>query len=138
MSQRLAKEIAEMLDAAGVGIYSTTDPTTRTIFTGRLPAGVREGINIVESIGAPPHEYTDQQYPTLDFYSRSDSPDQGHYLLELVFNLLHRRNGYTTTNWYVYNSSALGDIVDIDEDRETGKLYRLSVQFICRNLNNVS
>lgn len=138
MSQRLAKEIAELLDAAGVGVYSTANPTTRTIFTGKLPSGVAEGINIVESIGAPPHIYTDQQYPTLDFYSRSDSPDQAHYLLELVFNLLHRRNGYSTTNWYIYNSSALGDIVDLDEDRETGKLYRLSIQFICRNLNNVS
>lgn len=138
MSQRLAKEIAEMLDAANVGIYSTSNPDTRTIFTGKLPANVAEGINIVEAIGAPPHEYTDQQYPILDFYARSDAPDRAHYLLELVFNLLHRRNGYTTTNWYIYNSSALGDIVDLDEDRETGKLYRLSVQFTCRNLNNIS
>lgn len=138
MSQRLAKEIAELLDANNVGIYSTTDPTTRTIFTGTLPATVAEGINIVESASPPPHEYIDHEYPVLDFWARSDSPDRAHFLLEQVYGLFHRRNGYTTASWYIYNSSALGDIVDVDEDREAGKLYRLSVQFLCRNLNNVS
>lgn len=138
MSLRLAKEIAEMLDAAGVGVYSTADPTLRNIFTGKLPVDVAEGIFIIEAQSPPPHDYTDQEYPILDFWSRSDSPDTGHYLLEQVYGLLHRRNGYSTANWYIYNSSALGAIVDVDEDRETGKLYRLSVQFICRNLNNVS
>lgn len=135
---RLAKEIAELLDAAGVGVYSTSNPDLRTIFTGKLPVVVKEGIYIVESIGNPPHMYTDQEYPILDFWARSDSPDSAHNLLELVYGQLHRRNGYSTANWYIYNSSALGAIVDVDEDRESGKLYRLSVQFICRNLNNIS
>ena len=135
---RLAKEIAEMLDAAGVGVYSTSNPATRNIFTGLLPNDVAEGIFIVESASPPPHEYIDHEYPILDFWARSDSTDRAHNLLELVYGLLHRRNGYSTANWYIYNSSALGSIVDVDRDREAGKLYRLSVQFICRNLNNVS
>lgn len=138
MSQRLAKEIAELLDASNIGIYSTSDPTTRNIFTGMLPADVKEGIFIVESASPPPHEYIDTEYPILDFWARSDSTDRAHTLLEQVYGLLHRKNGYTTANWYIYNSSALGAIVDVDRDREAGKLYRLSVQFICRNLNNVS
>lgn len=135
---RFAKEIAELLDANNVGVYSTNTPTARTIFTGKLPANVAEGINIVESISPPPHEYIDHEYPVLDFWARSDQPDRAHWLLEQVYGLLHRRSGYSTTNWYIYNSSALGAIVDVDEDREAGKLYRLSVQFITRNLNNVS
>lgn len=135
---RLAKEIAELLDAANIGVYSTGTPTQRSIFTGQLPEGVEEGIFIVEAASPPPHEYTDQEYPILDFWARSDSTDRAHNLLELVYGLLHRRNGYSTANWYIYNSSALGAIVDVDRDRESGKLYRLSVQFICRNLNNVS
>jgi hypothetical protein len=138
MSQRLAKEIAEMLDAAGIGVYSTSDPTLRTIFTGKFPSTVADGINVVESLGPPPHEYIDHEYPVLDFWSRSDDADRAHTLLEQVQGLFHRRNGYSTTNWYIYNSAALGAIVDVDEDREAGKLYRLSIQFICRNLNNVS
>ena len=75
---RFAKEIAEFLDAAGVGVYSTPDPTQRTIFTGKLPVGVAEGLNITESIGPAPHAYTDQQYPILDFTARSDAPDRAH------------------------------------------------------------
>lgn len=138
MSQRLAKEIAEMLDAAGIGVYSTSDPTQRNIFTGLLPDDVAEGLMIIESASPPPHEYIDHEYPVLDFWARSDSTDRAHTLLEQVYGLLHRRNGYQTTNWYIYNSSALGAIVDVDRDREAGKLYRLSVQFTCRNLNNVS
>jgi len=122
---RLAKEIAEMLDAAGIGIYSTTDPTARTIFTGGLPQTVEEGIFIIESASPPPHLYTDQEYPILDFWARSDSTDRAHNLLELVYGYLHRKNGYATTNWYIYNSSALGAIVDVDRDRESGKLYCL-------------
>lgn len=135
---RLAKEIAELLDAANIGIYSTANPTDRTIFTGKLPANVATGILLIESASPPPHQYVDTEYPIIDFWARSDSPDVAHDLLEKVYGLFHRRNGYSTANWYIYNSSALGAIVDVDEDREAGKLYRLSVQFICRNLNNVS
>lgn len=135
---RLAKEIAEILDAANVGIYSTSNPATRNIFTGLLPDDVAEGIFIIEAQSPPPHEYVDTEYLVLDFWARSDYTDRAHNLLELVYNYLNRKNGYQTANWYIYNSSALGSIVDVDRDREGGKLFRLSVQFICRNLNNVS
>lgn len=135
---RIAKEIAELLDAANIGVYSTGNPDARTIFTGQLPEDVEEGIFIIESPSPPPHQYIDHEYPILDFWSRASQTDRAHNLLELVYGLLHRKNGYQTANWYIYNSSALGTIVDVDRDMEAGKLYRLSIQFIVRNLNNVS
>lgn len=138
MSARLAKEIAQLIDEANIGVYSTATPADRTIFTGEMPEGVVEGIVIVEAPSPPPHSYVDTEYTVLDFWARSDHTDRCHALLEQVFSLFNRRNGYATTNWYIYNSHALGTIVDVDRDRESGKLFRLSVQFICRNLNNVS
>lgn len=135
---RLAKEIAELLDSANIGVYSTATPSARTIFTGELPEGIEEGIFIIETPSPPPHQYIDTEYPVLDFWARSSHTDRAHNLLDLVYGYLHRKNGYATANWNIYNSSALGAIVDVNRDSEGGKLYRLSIQFICRNLNNIS
>lgn len=134
----LASEIAELLDSLGVGVYSTSNPALRTIWVGTMPVDVTEGLYIVEAPSPPPHQYVDTEYPVLDFYGLSPDTVRAHALLELVYNNLHRRYGYATANWNIYFSQALGAIVDIDRDREASKLYRLSVQFICRNLSNIS
>lgn len=138
VSKRLVKEIAELCENFGIGIYATSDPSQRTIFTGELPDGVTEAIWLVEVPSPPPHQYIDTEYPVIDFWSRSPKTARGHALLEEVFNSFHRRYSYDTANWHIAFSRALGNIVDVDRDRENGKLFRLSVQFICRNLNNVS
>lgn len=138
MTQRLAKEIAAMLHNAGIGIYGTATPTARNIFTGELPQNVTEGMFIIEVPSPPPHQYVDTEYPILDFWYQSPYTDKAHEKLEQVYNLLHRRYHYDTANWHIAFSRALGTIVDVDRGLESGKLSRLSVQFICRNLNNVS
>ncbi len=136
-SKRLVKEIAELCEDFQIGKYSG-DGTDRTIYTGLMPDDLVEGIFIVEAPSPPPHDYIDAEYTVLDFWARSPKTPRGHELLELVFNNFHRRYGYQTANWTIYFSRALGSIVDVDRDSEDGKLFRLSVQFICRNLNNVS
>lgn len=135
---RLAKEIAELLDSANIGVYSTGTPSARTIYTGQLPESVNKGILIIEAPSPPPHDYVDTEYTVLDFWSRASTTREAHELLENVYGYLHRKYGYQTANWNIYFSRALGSIVDVDRDRESGKLFRLSVQFICRNLNNIS
>lgn len=137
-SKRLVKEIAELCENYQIGIYSTADPAVRTIHTGLLPDNVIEGIYIIEAPSPPPHDYVDTEYTVLDFWARSPKTDRAHALLELVYNNFHRRYHYETANWHISFSRALGSIIDLDRDRESGKLLRLSVQFICRNLNNVS
>lgn len=137
-SQMLAREIAQLCQTAGIGIFGTATPASRTIFVGELPDTATEAIWIVESPSPPPHQYVDTEYPILDFWSRSPKTDRGHELLENVFRTFHRRYHYDTANWHIAFSQALGSIVDVDRDREGGKLFRLSVQFICRNLNNLS
>lgn len=138
MTQRLAKEIAALVHNQGIGIYGTSDPATRTIFTGEMPYDVTEGMFIIEVQSPPPHQYIDTEYPVLDFWYKSAYTDTAHEKLEQVYNFLHRRYHYDTANWHIAFSQALGTIVDVDTSLEGSKLYRLSVQFICRNLNNVS
>lgn len=148
LSKRLVKEIAELCENYNIGVYSPADPGNRTIFTGELPAtitnlagadvSVNEAIWLVETPSPAPHNYIDTEYTIIDFWARSSKTARAHALLELVYNNFHRRYGYRTANWTIYFSHALGNIVDVDRDRENGKLFRLSVQFICRNLNNLS
>lgn len=143
-----AREIAELAENLGLGIFSSDAPSQRTIFVGELPEKVRdpdgsiaevlEALWLVESPSPAPHEYIDTEYPIIDFWARAPHTDQARAKLQAVFNNFHRRYGYETANWHIYFSKALGNIVDVDRDREGGKLFRLSVQFICRNLNNIS
>jgi hypothetical protein len=137
-SKRLVKEIAELCENFGLGIYSTANPALRTIHTGELPESVAEGIWLVEIPSPPPHDYIDTEYPVIDFWARSPHTPRAHALLEMVHNSFHRKYGYDTANWHIAFSRSLGSIVDVDRDAENGKLLRLSVQFICRNLNNIS
>lgn len=136
-SKMLAKEIAQLCENLQIGVFSGP-PSTRTIWVGELPDDATEAIWIVEAPSPPPHNYIDTEYIVLDFWARSPKTDRAHALMELVFNNFHRRYHYDTANWHIAFSRALGSIVDADRDREGGKLFRLSVQFISRNLNNVS
>lgn len=131
-------EIAQDLEAHGIGIFSPANPDNRTIFVGEMPDEATEGIVLLPVPSPPPHQYIDTEYPIIDFWARSPHSDRAKALLRLVNETYHRRYGYSTTNWHIYFSRSLGSIVDVDRDAEAGKLYRLSVQFLCRNLNHVS
>lgn len=141
MSQMLVREVAELAQNLGIGVFEPVPPHTaadRTIWVGDLPETATEAVWLVEVPSPPPHDYVDTEYPIIDFWARSPTTDRAHALLELVYSNFHRRYGYSTANWTIYFSRALGSIVDVDRDANGGKLFRLSVQFICRNLNNLS
>lgn len=146
--RELEVEIAQDMQNAGLGIFATTDPTLRTIFIGEMPDSVEdasgtpvpivEGIILIPVPSPPPHQYIDTEYPVIDFWARSPHSDRAKALLRAVDERYHRRAGYSTTNWHIYFSRSLGTIVDVDRDSNAGKLFRLSVQFLCRNLTHVS
>lgn len=137
-SKRLVKEIAQLCENFQMGIYETASPTDRTIFTGEFDDTTVEGLWLVEAPGPPPHSYIDTEYIIIDFWAMSPKTPRAHALLEMAQNNFHRRYNYETANWRIYFSQALGTIIDVDRSREGSKLFRLSVQFICRNLNNLS
>lgn len=133
-----SRDVAQYLQDSGVGVFTTPDPALRDIFVGQLPADVTEGLVVLDVPSPPPHQYVDMEYPVLDFWVRSPHTDRAHAKLDLVYQVLHRNYAWRTGGWYVHWSHALGSIQDVDRDLEGGKLLRLSIQFICRNLNHVS
>lgn len=138
VSKSLVKEIAQVCENLGIGVFATANPSSRTIWVGELPEGAVEAIWLVESPSPAPHQYIDTEYTIIDFWAISPKTDRAHALLEEVYNALHRKYHYETANWHISFSRALGGIVDADRNNEGSKLFRLSIQFICRNLNNVS
>lgn len=134
----LKYEIAQLCQSFQIGTFSTSTPSLRTIFVGELDEDCEEGIWLVESPSPEPHRYIDTEYQIIDFWSRSPHSDRAQALLQLVYDNFHRRYAFDTANWHISFSHAIGSIVDVDRDKEHGKLYRLSVQFICRNKNNLS
>lgn len=147
--RELEFEIAQDAQNHGLGIFATSNPALRTIFVGEMPdsvldpntqlqVSIPEAIMLIPVPSPPPHQYIDTEYPVIDFWARSPHSDRAKALLRLVYELYHRRGGYATPNWTIYNSMALGNIVDVDRDTEAGKLFRLSVQFRCRNLSHIS
>lgn len=128
----LEDEVADWLEQRGIGIVN------ETIFIGEIPADVPAGLLLVPLDVIPPHKYIDTEYPVIEFYYRSAHTDEAKGKMREVYNLLHRRGNYPLVNWYVYFSRALGSISDRGRDVQGGKLIRLSVQFMCRNLNNNS
>lgn len=132
MNEPLIREIAQLMQQWGVGTVGTD------IFIGELPQGITEGLLMIYAPSPNPHAYIDTEYVIIDFWYRAPGTSEALKKLRDIYNLLHRRHHYTTTNWLVEFSQAIGNINDVDRDREGGKLLRLSIQFICRNLNNVS
>lgn len=138
MSIKLSKDLALYLEQRGLGVYTTANPDLRTIFTGELPQDVVEGLFIIPAPSPPPHEYVDTEYAVIDFWYRSPNSDRAQVAMEHIYELFHRSYNILTPNWNIFFARALGTIADVDRDLEGGKLLRLSVQFICRNLNHIS
>lgn len=136
--KELEVEVAIDMHNAGLGVFSTATPSSRTIFINDTPQDVVEGMMLINVPSPPPHQYVDTEYPVIDFWAWSPHSDRAKLLLRNVFERYHRRAHWNSGNWYISFSQALGNIVDVDRDREASKLFRLSIQFICRNLNHVS
>lgn len=134
----LEVEVARHFANLGFGVFGTGTEANRTIYINDMPQGVVEGIVLINIPSPPPHQYIDTEYAVIDFWSRSPHSDRAKDLLRNVFETYHRRSNWETDNWYIYFSQALGNINDADRDREGGKLFRLSIQFICRNINHLS
>lgn len=132
MNTNLADEIADFLASHGIGTVGTD------IWIGLLPQDVTAGMFIVTAPSPAPHKYLDTFDVVLDFWYRHPKTNLGYQKLMEVYNMLHRKGNYTTPNFLVYFSEALGQIKDNDRDLEGGKLYSLSVQFIARNTNIIS
>ena len=128
----LDDEIPALMQIMGLGTVGTD------IFNGELPQDVTKGFFIVPSAGPAPEKYIDHEYIVIDFWYRSPYTGEAKAKMRELYNKFHRNYHYDTSNWHIFFSEALSGVQDFDRDGEGGKLLRLSIQFICRNINSIS
>lgn len=128
----LISDVADYLQQRGLGVVG------EDVFIGELPQEVESGFFIVSAPSPAPHQYLDTEYTVIDFWYRTPHSETGYQKMEQLKQTLHRRENYQLQSWYIYFSEVLGSISDVDRDKEGGKLLRLSIQFICRNLSGIS
>lgn len=136
--RELVQELAIDMAGAGFGVYATSNPSDRNIYVGTMPLGVVEGILLSMVNSPPPERYIDTEYQIIDIWVKSPHTDRAFETMRKIYNLYNRRYNWNTDNWHVYFSDVAGSIYDASRDNEGSKLLRLSIQFMCRNLNNVS
>lgn len=132
MDTLLAVNIAQDIQDRGIATMATD------LFVGQLPATVESGMFVVAASSPQPHLYLDTEEQVFDFWYRSDYTDLAYTKLRDVYNLYHRRANYPMGSWYVYFSHAMNGIMDMDRERESGKLFKVSILFECRNISNIS
>ena len=125
-------EITTLMQSLGLGTVGVD------IFNGQLPQGVVKGFYIVPSQSPSPEKYIDHEYPVIDFWYRSPYTGEAKAKMRELYTKFHRAYNMDTANWHIFFSEALGGSMDMDRDAEGGKLEKLSVQFICRNINSIS
>jgi len=128
----LVTELPALMQTMGLGTVATD------LFAGELPQGVEKGFFIVSSPSPAPEKYIDHEYQVIDIWYRSPYTGEAMAKMRQAYNMFHRKYHYDTSNWHIFFSEALSGVQDFDRDQENGKLLRLSVQFMCRNLNSIS
>jgi hypothetical protein len=125
-------EITTLMQSLGLGTPGVD------IFNGELPQGTVKGFFIVPSQSPSPELYIDHEYLVIDFWYRSPYTNEAKAKMRELYSKFHRAYNTDTANWHIFFSEALGGVMDMDRDAEGGKLLKLSVQFICRNINSIS
>lgn len=136
--RELVYEFAQDLATHGIGTFGTSNPDDRTIFVGTMPVGIVEGVMISMVNSPPPERYIDTEYQIIDVWVKSPHSDRAFDLMRRIYDTYNRRYHWDTASWHIYFSDAIGSTYDASRDGEGSKLLRLSLQFMCRNLNNVS
>lgn len=126
----IAYEMAQYLDDAGFGTLGTD------IFVGQIPAE-QDGIYIVRASGAL-NTYVPIESTLLDIYIKDTSASTAITNLESIKRYVHRMYDTQTANSNIYSILVLGDVDDVSRDLEYNKVFKISVQVMCRDNNLIS
>lgn len=131
MNEFFIRDICEYLADKSATFTFGTGATN--LKAGELPRGT-DGVFAVASPSPEPDMDTLVEYHNVDFWARNKNTSTALDQMREIYELFHQNHHYVTTNFEVYFSHALGQIEDQDRDLEGGKLLRLSIMFITRQL----
>lgn len=105
------------------------------LFVGEIPRDT-DGVYLIAEPSPEPDKETGIMYQDVAFWSRYKNDATGFDKLAEIYRFFDRRHHYSTDQYYVYFSHAVGQIEDMDRDAAKAKLLKLSVTFILvRNIN---
>lgn len=122
----LIDSICQLLEDENIGTMGTD------IFKGELPYDTDDCIALTFSPSPEPNKSIPYYEQTVDVWARSKLFDTGYNKLKEVMTLLHRKENYEVSGYYIYLSYSLGGIDDLDRDVERRHLFKLSLSFVYR------
>lgn len=124
----ILEDIAKLIEDQEIATMGTT------LFSGELPLDFPNSTAMIYSPSPEPDKSLEVYEMTIDFWNRNRNSENGFEILKSIMDFLHRKQNYETQNYHIYLSYALGMIEDLDRDSERRKLYKLSMRFIYREL----
>lgn len=129
----ISKDFADLLEDVGLGIVNID------IFYGEAPDDVDDCLVAVEAGDAGMvHRYTGVKMMPIDIYAHNKVTETGNDKLEAALLALHRREGVTTSDYYIYSIVAMGNIMDLGRDYKGRKVQKQTFDIFYRNLDWIS
>lgn len=136
MTDELINDICEYI-ANNTGGEFTFGTGETNLKIGELVRG-QSGVYAVSFLTDEPDRYTAVESYGINFFASNPNTGEAYRQLRIIYNLLHRMQNYSTTNFEIYFSNATGQIDDLDRDGAGSKILRVSVIFMCSRLALIS
>jgi hypothetical protein len=128
----IAKELASYLQARGIGTVGVD------IFIGDFVSSKEAGVYLVHNGGGGQDAYLDTYYENLDIWSADPQKLDSYNKLKSVRDILSRNTNYDLTNYYVYYSQDVSNIMDMDRTIDGLALHKMTLRIIYRDKNLIS
>ncbi len=107
------------------------------LFVGEIPRDT-DGVYAIADPSPEPDKETGIIYQDISFWSRYTNDATGFDKLAEIYNFFDRRHHYSTDQYFIHFSHAMGQPEDMDRDAQNAKLLKLSVMFILNRDSNIS
>lgn len=103
-----------------------------------------DGVYLIASPSPEPEKYSPIRRSIVDFWARYRDSYTAYVKLREIYDALDRMYQYeigdaeNPNKFEVYFSFSLGQVEDQDRDNEGGKLVKLSMEFIYRDVDTIS
>lgn len=124
--------VCDYLEDEGIGTVGTD------IFIGELPFDKSDIISLIYGVSPDPDKSVAYYEQSIDIWARFKTYDAGYQKLMEIFNLLHRAEHYDIEGFHIYLSYSSGMIEDLDRDQERRHLFKLTISFVYRKIEEIS
>lgn len=134
----ILREIAELLDDAGLATLWNGDTQTGNLFIGNLPEQPSNAILLLTVPSPSPSVDLPTESLSFEVWSRNKSTADGESQLRAIHRLLHRKGNFALPSYYVFAAKSTDAVTDMDQDQQGRKLQKLPMRVLYRDLQLIS